>query len=575
MGNATQGLSLNTNEIILVMGENLDMGGDDAGARNGCGKSALMNALSYALYGWAISDIKKENLINKTNGKNMVVTLDFESAGNSYRIVRGRKPNILEFYKDGVKQSDTDTEDSAQGDSRETQQEIERILGMSQDMFCQIVAINTYTVPFLFQTANEQRTIIEQLLGITLLSEKAEHLKDEMKLVKEQITLEGARIAGAEEASKRIQAQIDTLRSRQATWTLRQASDIETLRQKIDEMDKIDIERELAIHADWQVYESAKRDLLNIQQKQQHLTSLKQKEERLLATLNNDLDSLKNKCCHTCKQTINTDVHRVLMAEIEGKIEQSKADLNKLLDDMAGLHTEMENIKSVTQPSSRIYSSLNDAHNHRNKVMLLHQQYEQKLHEIDPYQDQIDAMQNSALQEIDLTSMNALTKFSEHQEFLLKLLTNKDSFIRKKIIEQNLSYLNSRLHYYLNALCLPHEVIFENDLTVSISEFGRDLSPGNLSRGEMERLSLGLSFAFRDVWENLYQKINLIFCDEKLDNGLDSNGVNNAVKLLRAMNREQGRDVWIISHREEIVNKVNIVCRAVKENGFTSFNMET
>ena len=207
--------------------------------------------------------------------------------------------------------------------------------------------------------------------------------------------------------------------------------------------------------------------------------------------------------------------------------------------------------------------------------MLLHQQYEQKLHEIDPYQDQIDAMQNSALQEIDLTSMNALAKFSEHQEFLLKLLTNKDSFIRKKIIEQNLSYLNSRLHYYLNALCLPHEVIFENDLTVSISEFGRDLSPGNLSRGEMERLSLGLSFAFRDVWENLYQKINLIFCDEKLDNGLDSNGVNNAVKLLRAMNREQGRDVWIISHREEIVNKVNIVCRAVKENGFTSFNMET
>jgi ABC-type multidrug transport system ATPase subunit len=183
-------------------------------------------------------------------------------------------------------------------------------------------------------------------------------------------------------------------------------------------------------------------------------------------------------------------------------------------------------------------------------------------------------MRNSALETIDLTKMNELTRFSEHQEFLLKLLVNKDSFIRKKIIDQNLYYLNTRLDHYLTALGLPHTIVFQNDLSVTISELGRELSPGNLSRGEMARLSLGLSFSFRDVYESLYQQINLYFIDEMLDSGLDVQGGQEAMKLLRDMTREQGKDVWLISHKEDLITKANVICKVIKENGYTTFSFE-
>ena len=143
------------------------------------------------------------------------------------------------------------------------------------------------------------------------------------------------------------------------------------------------------------------------------------------------------------------------------------------------------------------------------------------------YQEQIDELRNTALQEISWDNINDLTVTKDHQEFLLRLLTNKDSFIRKKIIDQNLAYLNNRLTFYLDRMGLPHQVSFLNDLNVEITQLGQDLDFDNLSRGERNRLILGLSWAFRDVWESLYQNINLLFIDELVDNGLDAAGVEN------------------------------------------------
>ena len=135
---------------------------------------------------------------------------------------------------------------------------------------------------------------------------------------------------------------------------------------------------------------------------------------------------------------------------------------------------------------------------------------------------------------------------------LLKLLTSKDSFIRKKIIEQNLSYLNARLTHYLDRVGLPHTVVFQNDLTVSIEELRRELDFDNLSRGERNRLILSLSWSFRDVWESLYQPINLLFIDELVDSGMDASGVENSLAILKKMSREGSRSVWLVSHKDEL-----------------------
>jgi DNA repair exonuclease SbcCD ATPase subunit len=175
------------------------------------------------------------------------------------------------------------------------------------------------------------------------------------------------------------------------------------------------------------------------------------------------------------------------------------------------------------------------------------------------------------MEEISWDRVNELTALKDHQEFLIKLLTSKDSFIRKKIIDQNLTYLNNRLSYYLDRMGLPHQVLFQNDLTVEITQLGQDLDFDNLSRGERNRLILGLSWAFRDVWESLYQNINLLFIDELIDNGLDSSGVESALAVLKKMARERNKNIYLISHKDELQGRVNNVLKVIKENGYTSY----
>ena len=152
------------------------------------------------------------------------------------------------------------------------------------------------------------------------------------------------------------------------------------------------------------------------------------------------------------------------------------------------------------------------------------------------------------------------------------MLTSKDSFVRKKIIDQNLSYLNSRLTHYLDKIGLPHQVVFKNDLQVEITELGRELDFDNLSRGERNRLILGLSFAFRDVWENLYAPINTLFIDELIDSGLDTMGVENSIAILKDMSRRRHKSIWLVSHREELAGRVPNVLKVIKEKGFTSYS---
>ena len=192
------------------------------------------------------------------------------------------------------------------------------------------------------------------------------------------------------------------------------------------------------------------------------------------------------------------------------------------------------------------YETEAEALGHKNNLDSLEKSLTTRIDELNPYEEQIEELKKTAIQEINWDVINTLTKLKDHQEFLYKLLTNKDSFIRKKIIDQNLSYLNKRLSYYIDKLGLPHVVIFQNDLTVEITQLGQDLDFDNLSRGERNRLILSMSFAFRDVWEGLYQGINLLFIDELVDAGMDSAGVESALAVLKKMARERNKNIYLI-----------------------------
>jgi DNA repair exonuclease SbcCD ATPase subunit len=571
VGNTTQAVNFDRKDLTLVLGENLDLGGDDSGARNGTGKTTIINALSYAMYGTALTNIKKDNLINKTNTKGMMVTIDFEKDGQIYRIERGRKPTGMRFW---VGDTEKEITDDAQGDSRETQAEIERMLGMSHDMFKHIVALNTYTEPFLALKANDQRTIIEQLLGITLLSEKADRLKEQSKATKDAITQEEFRIKAVGDANKRIEEQIEALKRRQTLWVNKHEEEIEKFQTAIEELQKIDIAAEIQAHQAFKTWDQTRKDINELSSAITRTKMDLSREEKAVAKISAELVSLENHTCHTCGQEFHDDKHQQVLGQKQRDLSTAEENQRTHATTLAELQSAHDGLGKLGPRPNTFYDKEADAIHHQASVDSLIKQLENKLTEEDPYTEQIREMQTQGVEEISYDTMNELNNVKEHQDFLLKLLTNKDSFIRKRIIDQNLSYLNARLGQYLDRIGLPHTVKFNNDLTVGISELGRDLDFDNLSRGERNRLILSLSWAFRDVWESLYQPINLLFIDELVDSGMDSSGVENSLAILKKMSREANKSIWLVSHKDELAGRVNNTLHVVKENGFTSYNTD-
>jgi DNA repair exonuclease SbcCD ATPase subunit len=569
VGAATQAIDFDRNDLTLVLGENLDLGGD--GSRNGTGKTTIINALSYALYGQALSNIRKDNLVNKTNAKHMLVSLDFHINGTDYKIERGRKPNVLKFY---VNNEHKAAEDEAQGDSRETQDAVERIIGMSHDMFKHVLALNTYTEPFLSLKANDQRTIIEQLLGITLLSERADRIKELNRQTKDAIQSEEFRIRAVQEANKRIEEQIVSLEKRRTMWLKKQQEDCAGFVKAIGDLEHIDIDAEVQAHRDLEAFHIKKKAIDEANRWIRQIAADDVKQQKLLDKLRTEIAALDDHKCHSCGQ----DLHDNKQDELkQAKEELLKETALQLLANDTQRQEHQDTLASLGElgvAPTVFYDTLEDALNHRNTLSTLRTSLDARQTESDPYTEQIADMQGQALQVVSYDHLNELTRVQDHQDFLLKLLTSKDSFVRKKIIDQNLSYLNSRLTHYLDRIGLPHTVKFMNDLSVSIEELGRELDFDNLSRGERNRLILSMSWAFRDVWESLYSPINLLFIDEMIDNGLDTQGVENALGLLKKMSRERHKSIWLVSHRDELTSRVENILKVVKENGFTSYNTD-
>ena len=568
VGNQTQAVDFNSEQLTLVLGENLDQGGDDSGSRNGTGKTTIINALSYALYGKALTNIRANNLINKTNSKGMLVTLHFEKNGQDYRIERGRSPNVLKFF---VNDQEQELVDESQGDSRKTQGDITDILGMSHEMFKHVVALNTYSEPFLALRQNDQRAIIEQLLGITILSEKAESLKEQIRSTKDAVTEETLKIQAIEASNKKIQGSIETLQGRQRAWKAKQKQDIEKLQKGIDELEHLDIDSELDAHeklTNWNEHHNA---ILALKKELSTLEPALVRADKSVEKVKKDITELEDAVCYTCGQELHAD-KKVEIAERKAKeLDDAVSYQLEIQEKVTSVAEALTEIGDINGKPTTFYETAKEAYDHRSNVANLQTALANKQSEADPYEEQIKDIQDTALVEIDWTIVNQYTELKEHQEFLLKLLTNKDSFIRKKIIDQNLAYLNNRLTYYLDKLGLPHQVVFQNDLAVEITQLGQDLDFDNLSRGERNRLILGMSFAFRDVWESLYQQINLLFIDELIDSGMDTAGVENALGVLKKMGRERNKNIYLISHKDELIGRVNHVLKVIKENGFTSY----
>ena len=569
VGNQVQAIDFSNKSLVLVIGENMDLGGDDAGARNGTGKTTIINALSYVFFGEALTNIRRDNLVNKTNEKGMLVSAKFIKNGVTYTIERGRKPQIFKFYANDIEQNLESNE--AQGENKETQLEINRLMGMTHAMFKNIIALNTYTQPFLSTKAAEQREIIEQLLGITLLSQKADLLKEKMKATKIELLEEKMMIDTKVASNEKIQETIESLKIRSSAWQTQKNDDAKSFAEAIEELDKVDIVKELDAHKRLSKHNEMQTALRSLDKEKAYHEDSLTKAESTVGKTEKDLEFAEAAKCPTCEQELHDDKHEHLVGKLKTTLTESNEYAEKLKNDLAKIQQDVDAIGDLGNMPNTYYDTMDEAYNHKGSLQDLKRQLEQNVAKEDPYAEQVDEMKKSAIQKVDYEKANDLEDLYRHQEFLYKLLTAKDSFIRTRIIEQNLSYLNQRLAYFLGKVKLPHTVTFQSDLSVTIEELGRELDFDNLSRGERNRLILSLSWAFRDVWESLYQQINLLFIDELIDAGMDISGVESSMAVLKDMSRTQQKNIFLISHKDELVSRVNSVLKVVKENGFTNY----
>jgi DNA repair exonuclease SbcCD ATPase subunit len=576
VGATTQAVQLDQQGLTLILGENIDQG--SAGSRNGVGKTTLIQAICYALYGEALTSIRKDNLINKINQKQMTVSLDFIVGGKTYRIERGRKPNFLRFYvNDGLVTQDGDNE--AHGESKITQEEIEKIIGCSHTLFKHVVALHSKTTPFLEMNAGNQRAVIEELLGITQLSSKAEQLKLLIKEIKDEVRGEELRIKILIDNNSRIQQTINDLKFKGSMWDREHLKKLEKLEKAIEQLNEIDIEAEINGQRALVEYNRLTQDVMR------HERDAGKVERAYNGTLGNQkiLESqlvlAEDHRCHTCGGEVHDDKQAEILQGLQNRRVQLDEERRLIEEELFSVAGELE--KSIDQltlvgPQPQVsYDSMEQALNHRHTLEKLQSDLAREAALDSPFIDQIANLTTTSLQDVSHAYLNELVKLKEHQDFLLKLLTDKNSFIRKKIIDQNLSYLNVRLNSYLDKLKLPHEVAFQSDLTVEITRLGKEYDFAQLSNGEQNRVVLGLAWSFRDVWETMNKPLNLLMIDELVDSGMDADGMDLALEILKKSARERGKNIFLISHKDELTSRVPKVLLVQYENNFTTFVTDT
>jgi DNA repair exonuclease SbcCD ATPase subunit len=282
--------------------------------------------------------------------------------------------------------------------------------------------------------------------------------------------------------------------------------------------------------------------------------------------------SLEDRCMSIKSQLTTPTLRELIRLKGEWDTAQSKIDeledLNEyqsdLITSIGYIKTKIDTTKDqLTTPSLKVLMQLksdNDAI--RNQLKSLQSTS-------NPHLESYQELVSLQLPPIRYEEANELTKLIEHQKLLLKLLTKRDSYVRRALLNKYIPYLNTRLQYYLMEMGLPHKVEFTHEMTASISSFGRNLDYGQLSNGQQARVNLSLSLAFSDVLQKLHSKINITLFDEILDEGLDTVGVLAAVRILKERVKNDGVAMYIISHRDEVENIFDNIMTIQMKKGFS------
>lgn len=585
-------IDLNQSGLNLILGDNRDI--DDNGSRNGCGKTATIQAISVALFNTPITKIKVGDLINSTNRKNMEIKLEFVTEWNSneYMVHVGQKPDFVHLYD-----VTNGNKDIAHATKSEVTKQISELIGVDSKVARFIMLFSASNAAFLDESAPKQREIIESLFDMDVISNKAKAVADLKKEYKKQLDYEQYKLKTIADSNARAEKLIATAKRAVADWDRTNASDLKVLQSTLATIADID----------QQTLDDEECLLQTIREK----TSIAQELKLASSKISNEINTaksvirgiqtkidaanadvvqcdakithLKNDNCPYCNQSMPNAVDNLTLVQASRDALSSEIKVfDKQLDDanaaLAVIQSSLDDAQLLIINNKKEQTELekqrnHDDVNHLRKLLTEKDNIITRITELqsaqNPHHSHLAELENTAVAEIDDTARSNAKSDLDHADFLLKLLNNKNSFIRQRIIGKVIPYLNTRLNSYTKRLGLPHTVTFENDLGASIRERDRKLSFANLSTGERHRVNLALSFAFRDVLSTMHSEINTLFLDEVLDTGLDEAGVFNTVELLTAFVQESDVCLYMITHRPEIASMADRTIHVIKEGGFT------
>jgi len=564
-GNAETSFTFNSDGTNLINGE------------NGAGKSSIISALVYACYGKSTEGLKDNDLINNINGKNMEVTVIFEKGGMYYKVYRGRKTkdgDQVRLWENDVNDFPStevfnDNNEKTLVPAKFTNAKVERIINISYELFIRIVVFSANSKPFFELTprtgAANQSDIIEELFEITELAANAEKLKDKTKETDTTLQVEMSKSEMVVKELERYKVQITNIETRIAKWDVDTKDTINKLKTALGKVEDVSLEDEKGFH---QQRDDLQKEINDVESKIKTLKSHIRDELCGKMKLITELEHLNDAECPYCFQKFEAPEKIKACGETIKKHEEAitltEEAKGKLDDELRDYLTNMDLIKdSIT------IDNLEELLAIQNQKEVILDKIDDLKQSVNPHNESLGELNDSPVKPHDMTLINDLTTRKEHQKFLYKLLTDKNSFIRKTLLNKHLPYLNERLYYYLMEMNLPHTVEFGQDLSAVITKYGKTLNFKSLSTGQRSRVNLALSFAFRDILQKIYGMINIYILDEVLDRGLDSEGVELAAKLLKRKAIEEDVSIYIITHRNELDNFFDKIITVEMDNNFS------
>jgi DNA repair exonuclease SbcCD ATPase subunit len=537
---------------------------------NGAGKSTLLDALCFVLFGKPFRKVNKGNVVNSINNKNCVVEIEFTINNKLYKVIRGAKPNVFQIYcEDKMINQDAAAKDY--------QEHLEKnILRMNYKSFTQVVILGSASfVPFMQLSANDRRSVIEDLLDIQIFSAMSTVIKNRLQMNKEGLEKNRLLLTSKEENKSYIEQTLASLKANNEEKLIEldiKKAELETLleaeRQTISGLEKF---RDKALENDL--------DLSPLKSKHSKMIGLKAKMEGNMERLTKEVEFLnENDTCPTCHQSIDAPFKENRLEEMDSKASELSRGLNKIADQIDGVLAEIEKIDEVLRNINQIKMDLSSAKSSYNHIANNLSQVTKQIEEfaISDKTTQESERQLTAVQH-DISSLEEEKKalLDDRQYIDLATTLLKDGGIKTKIIKQYLPIINKHINKYLAKLGFFVNFHINESFEESIKSRYRDeFSYQNFSEGEKLRIDLAILLTWRQIAKLKNSvNVNILVFDEILDRAMDATGIDEFIKIMWEMG-DKGTNIFVISHKDTMTDRFQRTIRFEKIKNFSVLTKE-